>query len=228
MVRIRSIKPSFFVNDDLAELDPLTRLLFIGLWCLADREGRMEDRPNRIRAAVLPYDVCDVDEMLHQLASKGCIKRYQVAHQNYITIINFAKHQRPHYKEVASEIPPPTSDDSTSPQHQTEVTSTSSRVGTQEGKGTGREHKDLPSPDGDAAFEEFWKAYPRKVGKKAARRRWDKAVREVEAGVLLAALRSYPFDLRENKRFVPHPATWLNQGRWDDEVPFADEVRWDE
>jgi hypothetical protein len=49
MARARNIKPAFFKNEQLVELGMSTRLLFIGLWCLADREGRLEDRPKRIK-----------------------------------------------------------------------------------------------------------------------------------------------------------------------------------
>ena len=55
MARTRNIKPAFFDNDILGGLDPLTRLLFIGLWCIADREGRLEDRPLRIKKTLLGY-----------------------------------------------------------------------------------------------------------------------------------------------------------------------------
>ena len=56
MARARNIKPAIMDNDDLAELAPLTRLLFVYLWMLADREGRLEDRPKRIAAQALPFD----------------------------------------------------------------------------------------------------------------------------------------------------------------------------
>ena len=107
MARSRNIKPGFFKNDILAELQPLTRLLFIGLWCLADREGRLEDRPKRIKAEVLPYDNCDIDKLLTQLDGARFIHRYQVDGNEYIEIPNFTKHQNPHMKEQASEIPAP-------------------------------------------------------------------------------------------------------------------------
>jgi hypothetical protein len=55
VARSRNIKPGFFLNDELAECEPLARILFAGLWCIADREGRLEDRPKRIKAEVLPY-----------------------------------------------------------------------------------------------------------------------------------------------------------------------------
>lgn len=56
MARSRNIKPAFFFNEQLAEVAPLGRLLFIGLWTIADREGRLEDRPRKIKAEVLAYD----------------------------------------------------------------------------------------------------------------------------------------------------------------------------
>lgn len=107
MARARNIKPSFFANDDLADIDPLGRLLFIGLWTLADREGRLEDRPRRIKAEVLPYDGCDVDGLLQDLNKYGFILRYEVDGERFIQVLNFTKHQNPHVKESASQIPAP-------------------------------------------------------------------------------------------------------------------------
>lgn len=108
MARARLLKPGFFSNETLAELPFETRLLFAGLWTLADREGRLEDRPVRIRAQVFPYDNLDVERMLSELAAAGFIVRYTVAGARYIEILKFLLHQRPHIREAASEIPPPT------------------------------------------------------------------------------------------------------------------------
>ncbi|MDI9733891.1 hypothetical protein QM259_16735 [Acinetobacter baumannii] len=52
MARSRNIKPSFFMNEDIIELPFEARLLFIGLWILADREGRLENRPKKIKMSV--------------------------------------------------------------------------------------------------------------------------------------------------------------------------------
>jgi DnaD/phage-associated family protein len=109
LARARNIKPGFFKNEELAELDPLARILFAGLWCLADREGRLEDRPKRIKAEILPYDDCDINEYLCELQDKGFILRYTVAGNKYIQVINFTAHQNPHHKEIASIIPAPPS-----------------------------------------------------------------------------------------------------------------------
>lgn len=107
MARARNIKPGFFSNDALAEIDPLGRLLFIGLWTIADREGRLEDRPRKIRAEVLPYDDCDADRLLDDLAQQGFLVRYEVGGQRFIQVVNFGRHQNPHQKETASTIPAP-------------------------------------------------------------------------------------------------------------------------
>jgi hypothetical protein len=110
MARTRSIKPGFFDNEVLGGLPPLTRLLFIGLWCIADREGRLEDRPKRIKKTLLGYDdvsTSEVSEMLQALHDTGFIIRYTVDGEEYIQVVNFAKHQNPHVKEKPSEIPAP-------------------------------------------------------------------------------------------------------------------------
>jgi len=78
MPRARNIKPGFFKNEDLIELPFEARLLFIGLWTLADREGRLEDRPKRIKIELFPEDDCNVDDLLRQLADKKLIIRYEV------------------------------------------------------------------------------------------------------------------------------------------------------
>jgi hypothetical protein len=107
MARIRTIKPSFYKNEQLADLPMSARILFTGLWCLSDRDGRLEDRPKRIKAEIFPYDTVSVDELLERLQSAGFITRYEVGDLKVIQIINFLKHQRITGKEAEtpSELP---------------------------------------------------------------------------------------------------------------------------
>lgn len=107
MPRMRTLKPSFFSNDQLAEVHPLGRLLFQGLWCMADREGRLEDRPKRIKAEILPYDTCNIERLLDDLKARSFILRYEIGEDRFIQVVNFAKHQNPHVKEPPSTIPAP-------------------------------------------------------------------------------------------------------------------------
>jgi hypothetical protein len=101
-MRIRTIKPEFFKDEQLAELSAYARLLFIGLWCLADRDGRLEDRPKRIEAEILPYDFQDVDALLQELADheEHFIIRYEVDGKKIIQVRTFLKHQRLTSKET--------------------------------------------------------------------------------------------------------------------------------
>jgi hypothetical protein len=109
MPRMRTIRPGFFSNELLGELPPLARILFLGLWCWADREGRLEDRPKRLKTQILPYDDCDVDNLLITLSSGDdpFIIRYDFDKRKYIQILNFDVHQKIHPNEIESEIPPP-------------------------------------------------------------------------------------------------------------------------
>lgn len=119
MARARNIKPGFFLNDELAECHPLGRLLFIALWTMADRAGRLEDRPKKIKAEALPYDECNAEELLSELAERGFILRYARGDRRYIQVVNFAKHQNPHVREPESEIPAPDDSDANSAEHST-------------------------------------------------------------------------------------------------------------
>ena len=108
MARTRSIKPGFFRNEILASLPYQDRLLFAGLWTIADRDGRLEDRPLRIRVDIFPYDhEIDIEGCLVRLAAHNFIQRYQVGENKYICIPSWRKHQSPHLKEQPSTIQAP-------------------------------------------------------------------------------------------------------------------------
>lgn len=106
-MRMRTMKPGFFTNDELAEVEPLGRILFAGLWCMADREGRLEYRPKRIKAEVLPYDDCNIIALLEDLERYDFIRTYKVKGERFIIIPKFLSHQCPNQREAASVLPPP-------------------------------------------------------------------------------------------------------------------------
>lgn len=107
-MRSRSIKPGICDNELLGTADPFYTLLFERLWMIADRLGRLEDRPMRIKAQAFPYrDGLDVKPMLDWLAANGFIVRYEVNGEKFIQINAFLKHQSPHKNEQPSNIPPP-------------------------------------------------------------------------------------------------------------------------
>lgn len=113
MPRIRQIAPGILVNEELGALGRDAYILFIGLWMIADREGRLEDRPARIRMQAMSLwdDVTNeaVENLLAKLDERHFIHRYSVGRTKVIHIVNWQKYQHPHRREAASVLPPPQS-----------------------------------------------------------------------------------------------------------------------
>ena len=111
MARSRNIKPGFSKNEFLAQRSFPARLLFATLPTIADREGRLEDRPLRIKGELFPYEEIDVDALLDDLArclageDHPFIVRYEVDGVRYLQIVKFSQNQNPHRDEKASCIP---------------------------------------------------------------------------------------------------------------------------
>lgn len=112
--RSRLVRYEFFTDESVASLDYLTRLLFIGLWTLTDREGRLEYKPREIRAQLMSYEedikTTDVVKMLTKLEEAGMIIRYSVEGVEFAWMPNFTKHQSFHRNESPSCIPVPPED----------------------------------------------------------------------------------------------------------------------
>lgn len=112
MARIRYLKPGFFLDEDLKELSFEARLFYAGLWCMADKAGRLEDRPERLKVEIMPYDDINPEEILQRLtkpkkSGRPFILRYEIDGEKYIQIISWEKHQKPHNTEAESRIPAP-------------------------------------------------------------------------------------------------------------------------
>jgi hypothetical protein len=109
-MRKRLLDPGFFLNEELAECDPMARLLFAGLTLYCDKEGKFEWRPKRIRGAIFPHDRdIDIANLLGQLQASAFITQYNVNGNDYAIIPTFLKHQSPHIREKRSSIPDPPS-----------------------------------------------------------------------------------------------------------------------
>lgn len=109
MARARNIKPGFYTNEDLAECSVWARYIFPGLWMMADREGRLEYRPKKIKGELLRFDEQAAEPLLEELQRWGFIEIYEVGGRKLIQIQTFSKHQNPHHREAESDLPPPSS-----------------------------------------------------------------------------------------------------------------------
>jgi len=111
-MRARGIKPGFYKNEQLAACSPFARLLFPGLWMMADKNGCLEYRPMRWKAEVFPYDALDCAELFAELEGVGLVVRYHVEGVDYAYIPKFKQHQNPHKNEAESGLPPYCPEDS--------------------------------------------------------------------------------------------------------------------
>ena len=229
MARARNLKPGFFKNEGLGELDPLARLLFAGLWTIADREGRLEDRPRRIKTEVLPYDDCDVDALLDALTDGGFIIRYEQDGHRYLQVVTWKSHQQPHIKEPASKIPAP---DLTGADRVQEPVKYQTRTGQESPHpSSGIPHPESPPynppPQGEGVsvaeqnfqdfFGEFWELYPKKVQKQATERAARKiAVRDRDD--VVTATGHYVASSRVKRGYCKDPPGFLKDGFWKDYV----------
>lgn len=232
MARARNIKPSFFKNELIGQADPLIGMLFISLWTLADKAGRLEDRPLRIKAETFPYrENIDINGYLTELVSLGFIERYEVDGKKIIQIFNFAKHQTPHSTEKPSELPEKPID-----------TPLTKPVSLNNESHAVNGHINVLNPDSllltpdntpippkpsrtsalDDSFIEFWNTYPKKVGRDKAETAWKKKKPPIQS-VLQALEWQIPSEAwtKDGGKYRPNPTTYINEGRWKDE-PIAE------
>lgn len=133
MARIRTIKPDFFTSDDICALPPLARLLYIGLWCEADREGRFAWAPRAFKRRYLPDDECDIEVLCRALLGRDLVRLYG---EDLAFIPTFLEHQHINPREAKSVLPEPDGDASSTRGPRDSDT----QVGRKEGKeGEGKE-----------------------------------------------------------------------------------------
>jgi hypothetical protein len=210
MARIRTIKPEFFTSEDVVALTPMARLLYVALWCEADREGRMAWKPRTFKIRYFPADDCNIELMCAEVLARGMAVLYGVG---LAYIPKFLSHQHINPRESKSELPVPDA----SPR----VNHASARVSdAQVGRKEGKERNTRGSRD--EGFEAFWSVYPCHKARKDAEGAWSKMNpdAELQATILKAiAEQSQGEDWsKEGGRFVPHASTWLNGKRWLDET----------
>ena len=131
MARIRTVKPEFFTSEDIVALTPYARLLYIALWCEADREGRMAWKPATFKLRYFPGDKVNIDALARELIARGLVILYG---EGLANIPKFSQHQHINPREVPSRLPEPDASARVSTRESTVIHAQGGREG-KEGKG---------------------------------------------------------------------------------------------
>jgi hypothetical protein len=180
----------------------------MGLWGIANYEGVLEDRPRRIKTQVLPYDDCDIDRLLNQLIQHEFIVRRTIEAKSYIFLPTFHVHQNPHKKErdAKNSLPAASRFEEDNPKdtgHIREFTVSNKQANCKE------------------EFDVFWGEYPRKTGREEAERIWNELNPDcTQVEIIVSAVKDHSISeqwSQDNGRYIPNPANWLKQKRWNDQ-----------
>jgi hypothetical protein len=192
-------------------------VLFIRLIMKADDYGCFHGDARIVESICYPLGAKNnIAKSLEELDKRELLAFYHHAGRRYLTITNFGQRLR----HTTRKFPDPSISDGLQfggnlPQSAATCGQVRLEVEVEEKR---NEVETKSSPRGDAGFDEFWKAYPRKVGKGAALASWRKVKPPINP--VLSAIqkaRQSPDWLKDRGAFIPHPSTWLNQSRWEDE-----------
>lgn len=230
----RIIKESICTSDRIAALSDFEFRLWVGLITSADDAGRGDARPAIIKGRVFPLrervSTKDIDVALSGLAAKGCVTLYDVGGSPYFLFPNWQEHQRvrdckPKYPQppAIEDLRQPAASCRNPPQPAADCGLNPIQYNPNPNPNPNPKTPPLPPKgEGGGLFAEFWQAYPKKVGKGAA----EKAFVKLKPGnallkAMLSAVEAQKQSAqwqREGGQYIPNPATWLNQRRWEDET----------
>jgi hypothetical protein len=229
----RIIKESICTSDTIDKLSWFEEVFFYRLIVNCDDYGRFDARVSILKARLFPLKSVTEKEIvnaLRKLVEVGIALVYEVAGRPYVQLVTWANHQTirnkrskyPSYedslktsesncKQMNANVPVIQSNPI-----QSESESESNSISLK----TACAAIDIDTLDPKEAFEIFWKEYPRKVSKEKSRQ-WfakNKPNREL-LDKILASLKKHKLTRQwQDPQYIPHPITWLNQKRWEDEV----------
>ena len=223
----RIVRDELLTSERYWSVSIQAQQLYIHLLLVVDDAARFSGKNFTLRASCFPGRAIDADElerMLTELVDADLIRVYLSTGDRYIFIPRFRNRKR---YFSSSKFPPPPNEINDLPEpksslSQPQVIPKTGGVGVGVGVGVVKRHSSKPAAlkaIDSAGFQKFWSAYPRKVGKDAARKAF--AARNPDAFLIeamLSAVRAQAASEQwtESPRFIPHPSTWLIQGRWQD------------
>ena len=235
----RLIKESICSSDTINELKWFEEVFFYRLLTVCDDYGRMDARPQILKGRMFPLKEDlrsgEIAKAMTALESAGLIHQYQVNGKPFLQVLTWNKHQQirakvPRYpgpEEADTICNQMISDDimcARNPiQSESNPNPNPEETRACEDPSQRSECGSRSSPDTRRAmFDKFWAVYPKKVGKGAAEKAFERCrVSDDLLNTMLEAVKKAEKSAQwqeENGRFIPNPATWLNQRRWEDEL----------
>ena len=231
----RILKETICTSDNIDRLSAFEETVFYRLMVNCDDFGRMDGRAKILAARLFPLKEIPADqvaESMRALALADLVTLYEVDGKPYVQMTTWDKHQS--VRAIKSKYPSP--DDGTI----TEVASDCKQLQADESNckqaqanvpvfdnsiresNTNTKTKTRVRPrEEDPRFTQFWAAYPRHTAKAEALKAFKKIDPDDELLLkMLSAIqqqRNSSQWTRDNGQYIPHPATWLNQRRWEDE-----------
>lgn len=205
------------------------RLVYLSLIPIADDYGNVEGGSRRLYRWMIQFtqikSEADALKLMSDLQDADLVRRYEVIHKEYWHLPRF-KNTRQYWSRKYPKSPFIEQEIPKNQQHRqklhgrlTEHSANPQRgVGVGVGVGVGKVKHTVSSADADSVFEEFWKTYPRKTAKAAARKAWTKLKGNVELAALVEAINSQSQTEQWQRGVIPHASTWLNQHRWEDDA----------
>lgn len=215
----RIIKDSIRTSKSVNNMTDFQFRLWVYLITYVDDYGRGSADPQLLKGFVFPRRTgvteSTIEKALADLANRGSILLYDVDGESYFCFPNWGDHQRIQTKR--SKFPAPSDGiikNSTVSHGESPPESNPIRI---------QNPNPNPNPNAREArmaeFEKFWSAYPRKEGKQKARAAFEKV--NVSLDILLESIEQQKRSAqwcKDNGQFIPHPATWLNGKRWEDQL----------
>lgn len=216
------ISKSISTSRKLAIATPFTALLFTWLVPHCDDGGNMNRDAHTVKMKVVPgrpETIPEVEASLKEMEKLALIDTYEVEGEQYLHIIHWGDHQTLRLDRATWEFPAYPKAEQPSGNHSESTRQPRGAGLATEGKiSKGKVSKEITL----LGFDTFWSAYPRKTSKKTAMRSWARInPNEQLRAKIMAAVAEHSKSEQWQKdegRFIPHPATWLNQERWEDEL----------
>lgn len=207
----RYLRATYIDSKKVNALSAEGERMFCRLLVHVDDFGRCESDPALLRGKLFArkenqVSTKDIARWLHELEATGLITTYESGGEGYLQMLKWEQG-----RAVKSRYPAPPHPEKAA---HTPILGVLGGAESPVDPPRGAPERDM------AGFDAFWSAYPKRVGKRACEAKWCKIKNMPEMGTLLVALEAQKASAQwqaEGGKFIPHPLTWLSQGRWEDD-----------